>query len=60
MSGWKTFWVGLLMAITPAATEYLDIVDWDALLGPNTAFFVSGLVMLGMRWVTTTPMFKKD
>lgn len=59
MTGWKTFFVGLLMAIVPAMTDYLGAIDWDSLMSPNTAFFVSGAIMLILRFVSTTPMFQK-
>jgi hypothetical protein len=58
MKGYRTVLVGLALAIGPAALQYLGAVDWSGLIGPTGAFFVSGLVAIGMRAVTTTPLGK--
>jgi GH24 family phage-related lysozyme (muramidase) len=58
MKGYRTLAVGLALAILPAALDYLGAVDWSALIGPTGAFFVSGLVAIAMRAVTTTPVGK--
>ena len=67
-AGLRTFFVGLLMAVVPAATSYLGIVDWNSVfsfLGPHyssvAAMVVGGLVMILMRSITSTPpLIRKD
>lgn len=55
MVGYRTILIGLLMAIGPAAVGYLAHVDWSFL--PSwAAFLISGLVMVAMRYFTTTPV----
>lgn len=58
MKGYRTILVGLAMAIAPAALTYLAGVDWTALVGPNGAMFVAGIVTIALRIVTTTPVGK--
>lgn len=60
MKGYRTIIVGLVLAIGPAALQYLGAVDWSALLGPTGAFFVSGLVAILMRFATSTPVGKPE
>ncbi|MDE2363142.1 MAG: lysozyme [Hyphomicrobiales bacterium] len=60
MKGYRTLVVGLALAIAPAALQYLGAVDWSALIGPRGAFFVSGLVAVAMRAITTTPVGKSS
>ena len=67
MQGLRTLIVGFLVAILPAATQYFSIVDWNTVfsfLGPNyaptVATLVSGLIMVVMRLLTTTPVNTKS
>lgn len=60
MKGYRTILVGLALAIGPAALQYLGAIDWGQLLGPTGAFFVSGVVAILMRFVTTTPVGKPE
>ena len=60
MKGYRTILIGLVLAIGPAALQFLGAVDWSALIGPTGAFFVSGVVAILMRFVTTTPVGKPD
>jgi hypothetical protein len=60
MKGYRTILIGLALAVGPAALQYLGAVDWNALLGPTGAFFVSGVVAILMRFATTTPVGKPD
>ncbi len=60
MKGYRTLLVGLALAIGPAALQYLGAIDWSQLVGPTGAFFVSGVVAILMRFVTTTPVGKPD
>ena len=58
MKGYRTILVGLVLAIGPAALQFLGAVDWSGLIGPTGAFFVSGVVAILMRFFTTTPVGK--
>ncbi len=60
MKGYRTIVVGLVLAIGPAALQYLGAIDWAAVVGPTGAFFVSGLVAILMRFATTTPVGKPE
>lgn len=57
--GWRTVLVGLALAIGPEALQYLAEIDWNALIGTKGAFFVSGLVAIALRFVTTGPVGSK-
>ncbi len=54
LKGWRTFLVGLGLAIAPSALSYLSGIEWDQYIGATGAFFVSGVLMLAMRFVTDT------
>lgn len=60
MKGYRTILIGLVLAVGPAALQFLGAVDWSALIGPTGAFFVSGVVAILMRFVTSTPVGKPD
>jgi hypothetical protein len=53
--GFRTIAVGLALAMAPSAISYLSGLDWNNYIGATGAFFVSGLLMLAMRFVTSTP-----
>ncbi|SDR10002.1 hypothetical protein SAMN05444161_1637 [Rhizobiales bacterium GAS191] len=55
LQGFRTFAVGLTLAVAPSALSYLSGLDWNQHVGATGAFFVSGLLMLAMRFVTSTP-----
>lgn len=59
MDGWKTVLTGALMAVAPALSSYFEAVDWS-FLDPTVAFFVSGAIMIGLRFVTTGPIFNRS
>jgi hypothetical protein len=54
LKGWRTFIIGLGLAIAPSALTYLSGIQWDHYIGATGAFFVSGVLMLAMRFVTDT------
>ncbi|MFV0279231.1 MAG: lysozyme [Rhodoblastus sp.] len=60
MKGYRTILIGLAVATGPAALQYLGAIDWNALIGPSAAFFVSGVIAIAMRFVTNTPVGKSD
>ena len=60
MKGYRTIIVGLVLAIGPVALQYLGAVDWTQLIGPTGAFFVSGVIAIFMRSITTSPVGKPD
>jgi hypothetical protein len=55
LKGWRTFLIGLLLAIAPSGLTYLSGIHWDQYIGTTGAFFVSGVLMLAMRFITNTP-----
>lgn len=57
--GSRTIIVGLLLAIGPTALDYLAKVDWTQYVDPKLAPVISGAVMIAMRLITTTGVFKK-
>jgi hypothetical protein len=54
LKGWRTFLIGLGLAVAPSALTYLSGIQWDHYIGATGAFFVSGVLMLAMRFVTDT------
>lgn len=56
MTGWKTVLTGALMAVVPALTDYFNMVDWS-FLGTTGALVASGVVMIVLRLITSTPAF---
>lgn len=58
-NGFKTFAVGLALAVLPQAISYVSGFDFVHAFGlsPNAASIV-GVVMIALRAVTTSPMFK--
>lgn len=73
MKGWKTFLFGALVAIITPLITYLDGVKTtlaacgvnpdtgDAICGlPGWVGVVIGVVIIGLRFVTTTSIFSKD
>lgn len=60
LKGWRTFALGLAIAVGPAALTYLAGVDWTKLVSPNTAMLISGGIMFLMRAITTTPPGKSS
>ena len=58
--GFRTIIVGLLMTIGVPALTYLAQVDWSSIgVSPTLAFAISGVIMLVLRWFTTTPVGQK-
>lgn len=60
MAGFKTFIVGLGLAILPQAVSFVTGFDFTHAFGlsPNAATVI-GVLMIGLRAVTNTPMFSK-
>lgn len=56
VKGFRTLIVGFLLAIVPVALQYLAGIDWAQYVGPQTAFFISGGIMMFMRFFSTTPI----
>jgi len=59
LAGFKTFTVGLTLAVLPQVVSYVSNFDFVHVFGlsPNAASFI-GLVMIGLRAATSTPIFK--
>jgi hypothetical protein len=60
MQGFKTILIGLLMAIIPVATQYLGAIDWNTVLPAPWGMVAGGIVMIVMRFLTSTPVFKNQ
>jgi hypothetical protein len=60
MKGYKTIAAGLAMVILPPALQYLAGIDWSQLVGAKYSLVLSGLIMIGLRLVTTTPVGTKS
>lgn len=54
MKGYRTYLVGFLLAIGTPGLAYLSGLDWPSLVGPKSAVFISGLIMVVMRSITNT------
>lgn len=62
LTGLKTILIGLLMAALPPVAQYIGGVDWTTVLPASVVWLaptISGLIMVGMRFVTTTPVLQK-
>jgi hypothetical protein len=59
LNGFKTFAVGFGLAVLPQAISFATDFDFVKVFGlsPN-ASTVIGIVMIGLRAATSTPMFK--
>jgi len=54
LKGYRTFATGLCLAVAPSAITYLSGLDWNSIIGPTGAFFISGMLMTALRFVTNT------
>ena len=59
MKGFKTVAFGLGLAIAPNALTFLAGVDWTQYVSANNAALISGLIVVALRFVTTSGVFKK-
>lgn len=59
MSGFKTFLVGLALAVIPQAVSFVTSFDFVHTFGlsPNAASAV-GVVMIALRAATSSPIFQ--
>lgn len=57
--GFRTLIVGLLLVIGPPALDYLGHIDWTLYVGAQWGPVIAGILMIGMRLITTTGVFKK-
>ncbi len=56
--GWRTTVFGLLLAVLPAALDYTNTVNWQAMgISPSTAAVI-GVIIVGLRTITKTPIGK--
>ncbi len=60
LKGYRTITIGFLLAVAPSAITYLSGLDWSSIVGPTGAFFLSGLLMTAMRFITNTPAGTKS
>jgi len=59
LTGFRTIITGALVAIVPAALQYVAGVDWTHVVSPTWAMIIAGVVQIGMRLITTTPVGTK-
>lgn len=58
-TGWKTIAFGLLLAVGVPALDYLGAVNWTALgLDPKWSAVI-GVVIMGLRAMTSTPVGRR-
>ena len=59
MNGWKTFGVGIALAVAPQAIAFVSNFDFVHVFGlsPNAATLI-GVLMIGLRAATSTPIFQ--
>lgn len=60
MKGWKTVAFGLFTALAPAAVTYLGGIDWTTIGISPAAAGVIGLVIIGLRAMTTSAIGRKE
>ncbi|MCR9239673.1 MAG: hypothetical protein NXI17_23630 [Alphaproteobacteria bacterium] len=65
MKGFRTIIVNSMVAVLPLAVEllaFLDLFDWRSVLPAESAgWFILfiGLINIGLRFITTTPVGQK-
>lgn len=60
MKGWKTFAFGLVVAVAPAALEYLAGIPWtDFGISPGVAGAI-GAGIMALRAMTSTAIFSRN
>ena len=59
LSGFKTFAIGLVLALFPQFVSFVSSFDFVKTFGlsPNAAT-VLGMLMIGLRAMTSSPIFK--
>jgi len=57
MKGWRTVGFGAVLAVVPGLLTYADSIDWSA-YGPWITSG-AGLAVMGLRFLTTTPVGRK-
>lgn len=65
MKGFRTIFVNSAVAAIPLAAEllsFLDVFDWRSVAPEYAGWFilVVGVLNIGLRFITTTPVGKKD
>jgi threonine aldolase len=59
MKGWKTVVFGLVVAVAPAALNYVGGIDWTSLgLSPSAGAAI-GAIIIGLRAITNTSIGSK-
>ena len=59
LNGFKTFFIGLTLAVLPQFVSFVSNFDFVGTFGlsPDAATLI-GMLIVGLRAVTTTPIFK--
>lgn len=56
MKGYRSIAFGTLLAISGPALTYLAGIDWTQYVSPTWAPVIVGVISIGLRVVTTTPV----
>ena len=56
--GWKTFTFGLLVTVLPMILAALQQIDWNNSGLPVWVISLIGVIIMILRYVTTSPIFK--
>ncbi len=60
MKGWKTVAFGAFMVVVPPLLTYVGGINWTSLgVSPGVAAAI-GLIVIGLRAATTTPVGKSS
>lgn len=56
MKGFKTIAIGAAMVVLPPLLSYLAAINWSDYVSSQVAMMISGMIMIALRIVTTTPV----
>ena len=56
MKGYRTLVLNGAMVAAAALAQWAVNIDWTLYLSPNLAIFIAGLVNIGLRLITNTPV----
>jgi len=60
MKGFRTILFNLLGVVAVPGLTYLVGLDWTQYVSPTIALIIVGGINIGLRYVTNSPVFKKE
>ena len=60
MKGWKTIIFNALIVGLTAMLQFAVDVNWKDIVSPEMALIIVSILNIGLRFVTTTPIGKKE